>query len=318
MAFYEILSMTVLSTLQIFIIGAVGFFLVRIKVMDENGLRLFSRLVVSLFFPLFSFHQLVSHFSFARYPNWWVFPLISFGITLSGFFLGWLFRLSPKASFKKEFIALVGFQNSGFLPLLLAATMFAGDRAQQLYIQIFLFLIGFDLTMWSFGVWFLTRHKVGGFHIKSLLTSPFVAIVTALIFVFFGWNYYIPEAVLKPMKMLGDCALPTAMLLVGGNLAVIDMFSSNKREVLKAAFAKLILLPTLALWLVLAIPVNPAIGFLIILQAAVPSASSLSVIARHYHIDDQFLNQGVFFTTVMSVLTIPFFLSLFMRMASFF
>jgi len=42
-----------------------------------------------------------------------------------------------------------------------------------------------------------------------------------------------------------------------------------------------------------------------------PSATSLSVIARHYEKEDLLISQGIFFTHIFSVLSIPLFLSLY-------
>ncbi len=319
MAFILTFKTTFLATLEIFLMGSVGYFLVKKKIIDHNGLVILSKLVIRLFFPLFSFSQLTTHFSFTAYANWWVFPLISLSITLGGFAVGWLMiSLFKRIPFKKEFISLVGFQNSGFIPLILVATMFAGEKAQQLYVSIFLFLIGFDLVMWSFGVWFLTKSKVRKFEITNLLYSPFSGIVVSLFLIYFGWHQLIPQALTKPIKMFGDCALPMAVLVVGGNLATIDIFGTNKKEIFLVVLTKLIVFPLLALLCVLFFNIQGLIGFLIVLEASVPSANSLSVIARHYKIDDQLINQGVFFTNVASIVTLPVFLTLYMQLTSFF
>jgi len=318
MNFVTMFQTTLIATLQIFMMGAVGYFLVRRKIIDDSGLVMLSKLVISLFFPVFSFYQLIKHFSFASYPHWWIFPLVSLCVTAGGFLLGWLMTgLFKGISYKKDFVAVVGFQNSGFIPLMLAATMFSGQVAQELYICIFLFLIGFDLVLWSFGIWFLTHHKVDKFDLKNLLISPFTAIVASLILIALGLDRFIPSFVMKPAEMFGACALPLAVMVVGGNLALIDIFAVEKKEITLAVLSKLVFLPALALLAVLALGVRGPIGFLIIMQAAVPSANSLSVIARRHQIEDKFLNQGVLFTNVFSVFTLPVFLTVYMQLGLF-
>ena len=139
----------------------------------------------------------------------------------------------------------------------------------------------------------------------------------SLILVFLGWHKAIPEVLTKPVKMFGDCALPMAVMIVGGNLAMINIFSANRKEIILAVLSKLVFFPLLAFLFILAFHIDQCIGFLIILQAAVPSANSLSVIARRHQIDDQFLNQGVFFTNMASIITLPVFLTLYMQLTSF-
>ncbi|MFA5059672.1 MAG: AEC family transporter [Candidatus Omnitrophota bacterium] len=305
---------TLWATAQIFLMAGCGYFLVKRKTIDHAGLVLLSKLMISLFFPLFTFHQLITHFSFTAYQNWWIFPLISFSVTAAGFLLGWFVARVAKVSPKKDFIALVGFQNSGFIPLMLVMNLLSGEPAQRLYIYIFLFLIGFDLVMWSFGVWFLTRHKAGKFELKNLIASPFTAIVLSLILIALGLNRFIPEVILKPVKMFGDCALPLAVMIVGGNLAMIDIFSVDKRKAALVTLTKLVLLPLLAFSFILAFKTYGLIGFLILLQACVPSANSLSVISRRHELEDKFLNQGIFFTNALSIFTLPFFLTFYRQL----
>ena len=77
------------------------------------------------------------------------------------------------------------------------------------------------------------------------------------------------------------------------------------------ALAKMIILPLLGLWFVLKFKLPELIGLLILMQLAMPPATSLPVIARHYRKEDLFLSQGVFFGHILSILTIPLFLSLY-------
>ena len=313
MEFLTTFKMTGLATAQIFLMGSVGYVLAKRGILDEANLKFLSRIVVNLLFPLFSFDQLIRNFSFTAYQNWWIFPLISFAITAGGFLIGWAASsIKDGMSYRREFIAIVGFQNSGFIPLVLVATMFTGKIAEVLYVSIFLFLIGFDLVIWSFGVWFLARQKVEKGEMGNLIGAPAVAIIASLILIFFGLDKLIPEAVMKPISMFGGCALPMAVIVVGGNMALINIFGANRKKVALVTFVKLILFPALVLGVLSFVEAPPLIGFLVILEAAVPSANSLSVIARNYHIDDQFLNQGVFFTNVASVFTLPVFLTLYL------
>jgi len=56
------------------------------------------------------------------------------------------------------------------------------------------------------------------------------------------------------------------------------------------------------------------IGFLIVMQLAMPSATSLSVIVRHYKREDALISQGIFFSHIISLFTIPLFLSLYLSL----
>jgi predicted permease len=56
-------------------------------------------------------------------------------------------------------------------------------------------------------------------------------------------------------------------------------------------------------------------GLLVLMQLAMPPATSLSVITRHYKKEDLLISQGVFFGHIASVITIAIFLSLYFTLS---
>jgi predicted permease len=78
---------------------------------------------------------------------------------------------------------------------------------------------------------------------------------------------------------------------------------------------KMIILPALGLWLVLVFKLPALVGLLIIMQLAMPPATSLSVIMRHYKKEDLLISQGIFFSHILGLVTLPLFLSLYFALA---
>ncbi|MDO8675830.1 MAG: AEC family transporter [Candidatus Omnitrophota bacterium] len=300
------------AVLQVFLMGLVGYVLTKRGVLDQNGLKLLSRLNIQVFFPLFVFYQFISHFDFKAIPFWWVFPLISFGITLTGLGVASLLLAFRKSPVKNEFKAVIALHNAGHIPLLLAATLPLGSQSPVLYIYIILSLIGFDLSLWSLGVWLLTRKAGSGVDFRNLVNPPLTAMAFGLVLVFLGWNTAIPELITKPVHILGDCALPLIMVTIGGNLAMTRLNRDNAFDLTRVCAAKLIIMPALALLAVSVLRPDPLIGLLIIIQSAVPSAMTLSIIGRHYDIKNQdFVNQAIFFTHLACIITLPVALALY-------
>lgn len=338
MLFSLSLKTTILGMVQILILGGIGFLLVRKRFLVEEGLSVLSKLIIELTLPFLIFSQLIKDFNFSIYRNWWWFPLISMAITLLGFGVGKLMvRCYPNIEEKRAFISLVGFQNSGYLPLVLFAAICSPSMAQQLFIYLFLFLMGFNLVIWSLGVRYLTFNPLSttnpkaplrswsrilptwlklqgsdNFELAKVFSPPVVATIASLFLVAVGVHRFIPAVVIKPIKMIGECTIPLAMVVVGGNLAVIPFVKINNKEIGYLIFAKLLLLPLLAFIILLFLRPPPLIGFLIITQAAMPSATSLSLIARHYKIEERVINQGILFSHLVSIITIPLFLTLFL------
>jgi len=114
--------------------------------------------------------------------------------------------------------------------------------------------------------------------------------------------------------MIGNCTLPLALMVVGGNIALVELKNINKKVLSVFLFGKLIILPALGLWIVLKLALPQLFGFLIIMQLAMPSATSLSVIVRRYNREDALISQGIFFSHIISLITIPLFLGLYLSL----
>lgn len=313
--FLESFKTTFSAVIQIFILGAFGFILVKKKFITEEGLSLISRLIIEIIFPVLIFTKLTKNFSFSAYPDWWIFPLLSILITLLGFLVGFIFLKFIKGhNHKLQFLSLVAFQNSGYMPLAMAAGMFSQAQAESIFIYIFLFLLGFDLVMWSIGVYMLTSVFTKKFELGSLFSPPVIANLVSLTIVFFGINKFFPEIIFKPLEMVGNCTLPLAMFVVGGNIAMVKLHHVEKLSITLMVIAKLVLLPLCGLFILLKLQVPELLGILILMQLAMPPATSLSVIVRHYKRDDLLVSQGVFFGHIISLITVPVFLSLYLAL----
>jgi predicted permease len=306
---FEHFRVTGIAVSQIFLLAAIGFLLVKGRFLSNEGMDSISNLVMDVTLPVLIFCQLVKDFSFSAYPDWWIFPLLSLIVTVIGLVAGFLFLpLIKGEQHKLQFLSLVGFQNSGYLPLALSAALLSGEALSAMFIYLFLFLAGFNLVMFSVGVHILNFHKEKKFNWANLLSMPVVVTLFSLVIIYFGLNRFIPDDFIKPLRMLGDATLPLAMLVVGGNLAEINLKNINKKEISLLILAKMLILPAIGLVLVSVFNIPKLIGLLLIIQLAVPSAVTLSVILRSYKKEDLLVSQGILLTHLASVVTIPLFL----------
>jgi len=307
-------KITTAAILQIFLLGLCGYLLAKKKIISLENLKFLSRITINLFLPCFIFTELIENFSFSIYSNWWIFPFMSLVVTGIGFLSGILFVKIDRTleKFKKEFISLVTFQNSGYLPLILVAFLLPGGRRDQMFIYIFLFLLGFNLIMWSMGVFYLVRKRNKKFELSSLFSPPVIAIISVLFLIAVGLDRFVPRFLIEPAKMFGNCVLPLAIMVVGGNLAQIDIRPKNNfRQIAYLVVAKLLFMPLIFLVLIFLLKPSYPIAFLLLVQSAVPSATSLSMIIRRYDGEDNIVSLGIFWTHLICLLTLPVFLILF-------
>jgi predicted permease len=153
------------------------------------------------------------------------------------------------------------------------------------------------------------------FVFSSLFSPPVVATLLSLLFVSLGINKLIPDFIFMPLKSVGECTLPLAMFVVGGSLAQIKLDKIDIKAILLMSLAKLIILPALGLALIIKFRLPDLIGLLILMQLAMPPATSLSVIIRNYNKEDLLISQGVFWGHILSIISIPIFLSLYFTLS---
>jgi len=303
---------TFVAILQLVIIGVVGFFLIRRKAVSESGLTMIGGLVIKIFLPLFMFTEIVQRFSLERFPNWWMFPLLSVLVTAVGLGAGYLvLRVDDGIKHPREFLSLTAFQNSGYLPLPLVAALLPRGNADTMFIYIFLFLLGFNMTMFSLGTFLLNPQPTRRFSARKMFSPPVLAILTALLVAICGAGRFIPQALIKPAELLGRCAIPLSLLVVGGNLALMHIEKGNRRSMTLALLVKLVFLPFFFLCVIVLLRPPPLVSLLLVLQAAMPPAVSLSVVCRSQDCGDKLVSPAIFYGHIASIITIPIVLALF-------
>jgi predicted permease len=301
-----------IAVAQIFALGAMGFYLVRCGIIHEAGLKLLSFLTVNIFFPLFIFYQIIRHFDPVHMPFWWGFPLINISLVLAGLLVAFLVVIRHHSPLKDEFLAVSSLHNAGYIPLLIVMSLPLGVWAGQVYTCLILSVIGFDICLWSIGVWLLTREKSSRMDLRKMINPPLLSMSAAIIIVLAFGPGIVPEVVLKPIKILGDAAMAVAMIVIGGNLSLCSLTRGAWTQVTGAVLVKLIVLPLITLVVLSILKLNPLISFVAILQACMPSSITLSIIGRNYETQNQdFVNQSIFVTHLLSIITIPVFLGLY-------
>lgn len=313
MAFFLSFLKVFPAVLEIFIVVICGFFFFKFKLLNTEQIRGLGNLVITLFLPCLIFsYFLQGDFSFSK-NLWWIYPVLGIGVSGAGILISKLFLFFDKSiENRNEFIALVCFQNCAYLPLVLVRNIFPGIIADALFIDIFLFVQGFNLIFWSFGMQLLSGEKKAGYYLKTMVNAPFIALIVSLAIIGFGWKALVPGAFLRSCVFLGECALPVALLILGGILAEsLGAKIESKRFLCKVVLLKMIGMPLLAIVVFKVFKFANLMSFVILIECAMPSALNLSVVAHHKKSAYQLISQGVLFTHLVGLFTIPALIALF-------
>jgi len=150
-------------------------------------------------------------------------------------------------------------------------------------------------------------HRGGA--IGKLLVNPIILSTLAGLLVSF-FHVTLPLIIDKALMIVGKMALPTALLIIGGSLNTGLIFRNLKVTGLSSLF-KMVFLPLMGagLFYLLSVPEKLWLPGIILLSA--PSATTCYVMARELRGDPNLASSAVTTSTLLSLFTFVFWLSLF-------
>ncbi|MCM8787838.1 MAG: AEC family transporter [Candidatus Omnitrophica bacterium] len=308
------------AIIKLAFVAIFGFFLYKRKIIEDKVLDFLTYFLVNFTVPFLAFSHILENLKKSYWFTVFLFLFLSLAIFFIGTILGIIFSIRKTHNFKKEFISLISFQNCGYLPLNIALYLFPDALRKEFIVYIFLYILGFDIIMWSIGSFFIFYKKGEDFKFKTIFTSPVIATLLAIFLVYTDIVKFFPSAVLAPIKMIGEVSFVLSMIILGCWLAKLsfEKFYKNFFIIAEAAILKLIVMPLIFLAILVHFKISSIFGFFVILQAAMPSAASLPVVARLRSGYSEFVSSGVFVSHVFSILTVPIWLSLYMKILKFY
>jgi len=297
----------------LFLILAVGALVRYKKVITADALGVLSNIVLYVTLPFLFIYVLSSRCIGSTLLSLWPAPVMSAAIIFTGWVMALaaaaLLRLSPER--RGTFLFLVSFQNSGFLAIPLAFALFGEDGV----LNVIIFNVGFNALFFTFGAWLLS-HSKGSIKkdlLKNLMNTTMAALLVGVLLGAFCIE--LPKFLLDAAKMLGDVTIPLAMLVAGAMLAGNGFKKAMyTKEMVSLVFLKLVLMPLVFLLAVRYVgQAGTLLGAIVVLQASMPSASLTPLMAKRFGGDYDLAASGVFVTTLVSIITIPFFMSLALR-----
>ncbi|MCF7887498.1 MAG: AEC family transporter [Candidatus Omnitrophica bacterium] len=308
-----------LSVIKLVLIACFGFFLYKRKIIDARVLKFLTSFVINFAIPCLFFSRLINNYQTVITHPVWFFLVVSFAIFLGGLILGILLSLGRQRSKRKEFFSVVSFQNAGYLPMNIAYFLFAKDLKNEFLVYVFLYLLGFNILMWSVGSFFIFKKKNESFRFKSLFKPPVTGTLFALLLIYTHTARFVPAVLLGPIKMVGETSFVLSMIVLGCWLAKIELKNIYKRWLIlfEAAFLKLIVLPLIVFLIILKFEFYSLLSLFILLEAAMPSAASLPIIVNMRKADSRFVSQCVFVTHLFSIATTPLWLGLYLKFTPF-
>ena len=293
----------IIQMTALFVMMLVGYIARRVGLLDEGTGKCLSAVVINITLPA----QIITSFSLdegaltnAEIGRSFVFAVGLYALLiLVGVLFVRLMPLPPGHAGTYQFMLVFG--NVGFMGFPVINAIFgAGALVYAVIVNII-----FNLLVYSYGIRLLTKGQGDGFELRRLLNLPLISALLALALHFLG--VALPLPLHSALVTLGDATTPLAMIILGcaiGGMALRELFEEWRMYIFVAVC---LLAEPLLVWLVFGafLPAGDLMGQVMVALAAMPVATNATMLSMQYGGNIKLISQGIFFTTVLSLLTTP-------------
>ncbi|HBE78175.1 MAG TPA: AEC family transporter [Firmicutes bacterium] len=193
------------------------------------------------------------------------------------------------------------FNNCGFMGYPIIGNMFG----QQGVFYASIYNITTTIFLWTYGAFIFTDKVDRHFLTKAFINSGMVATFLGMLFFLFSVKLPLPLA--QTSQIIGSMSTPISMIIIGSTLAEVkplELFFSWK--LYYGALVRLLLIPVLVLLCLKWFNLQKALLEVCVLIVAMPAPTMSVLFAEQNKGDVLFASRLVFFSTILSIFTIPF------------
>lgn len=296
------------AVLPIFLIMGCGALARSVRLLDTGADISLMKLIINLLYPALIFSFILGNDVLREPNNLIVPPLLGIGTLVIGFLVSILvaqaFELGSSQD-RRTFSFITGIQNSTYFTLPIVALLFDEETIGLLLV----YNLGVEMAIWIIGIGLILPQKNPGPFFKRVLNAPVIAILAAIFINYCRFDEKLPEFVFKAIRLMGQCAIPLGLILIGATFADYKpklKFFTQLKISLWASAVRLICLPFILLSIAYLLPLSTKMEQVITVQAAMPCAVFPIVLVQHFGGSSDIAFKIVFCTTLLSFLTIPF------------
>ncbi len=290
--------------ISLFLIMVVGYIMSKRGIIDEQAKVRLTRLIINISLPAQILKAFVSNQGIVT--NQEVF--LVFGISLGAYVLyamvGVIFNVVVRVPKRQRgtYLFMMMFGNVAFMGFPLIEAVYGAGAL----IYAVIFNVIFNLLVYSVGILMIGKsEKEARLHPKKLLNMPFVCGILSVLLYFA--KVQLPDVVLTSLGFLGNVTTPVAMLILGATIAGMPIRRLfDEWRVYIFTFVRLLVVPVIAIGLIRYLPIDSKVikGTMVVLSAT-PVATNATMVAIEYGGDMELTSRGIFFTTLLCMLTIP-------------
>lgn len=197
----------------------------------------------------------------------------------------------------------IAFTNSGFMGIPLVGAIFGEE-----YLPMIIILNPvFNVLLYSVGIFILTYEKgASGFDremFRKMINPPIITAAAGIVIMLTGFRF--PDFINSGIDLVEATVSPLAMFIVGVNMSFSRLEKIFKKENLLLTCVSLIIVPLISLGVSLLLPVSDKAVLIGVFAMAMPSPAIASVLSAMYGKDSIVAAEGIAATTFFSLVTVP-------------
>ncbi len=312
----------VLQVLLVLVLMAIGFAARKRGMISAVGTSEMVRILISIIYPCLIFSSVTRLNPQALSANW-VMLVMAIAIAGTGLILGLLTLRWIKGVDKNRSSAFL-FQNTInnylFLPLPLVM-MIWGDQGVALLVFA---SMGFELTVWTLGVFLFNRSSKLSEGIRMMFGPPLITLIFSIAWVcvrdltglrlpadglFADATSRILDLFIFGADSVGKATVAVSMLVSGSRIAALDTKATLDRHVWLLSVLRLVVTPVLFILLLKLIPMDPMAYGILCVIAVMPAAVVSLIFSERFGGDSDFIAATLLVTHLAAIVTIPLLLA---------
>lgn len=305
------IKVILMQMIQLFLVISLGYFLFKIKILDLDLNKRLTTLILSVTTPAMILSSVLSTTVTQSLNSILFVFLIGLAIYIIMPVLGWIIVKVMKVPLREQglYIFMTVFSNIGFMGFPVMKAIFGSEAIFftaifNMIFNLFVFTVG--IVIMNYG----TGQKVK-LDPKNLLSPGVIASIVALVIYFTGIK--LPDILCSTITMVGDITTPLAMMLIGSTLANIPLKEVFcELRIYPYTIIKQVIVPVIAYPILSLIIADPLILGITLIMISMPVANSAVLFATQYDGDVTLAAKTVFMTTLLSIVTIPLIVAIFL------
>ena len=312
----------VLQVLFILVLMALGYIARKRGVVSAVGTSEMVRVLIAIIYPCLIFSS-VTKLNAQELASNWIMPVMAMVVAGTGLILG-LISLRFINGVDQQRASAFLFQNTInnylFLPLPLVMLLWGSQGVALLVFA----SMGFELTVWTLGVFLFNRSSNLAEGIKMMFGPPLIALIFSI-----GWvcvrdlvNPELPtsgffadlarrllDLTYFGTDTVGKATVAVSMVVSGSRIAALDAKAAFDWHVWLLSLLRLIVTPVLFILLLNQIPMEEMARGILAVIAVMPAAVTSLVFSERFGGDSDFIASTLLVTHLAAVVTIPLLLA---------